>query len=300
MGKDKQPERSEQLAERLAKILVKLNGGAHLDVKTLADEFGVSERTIVRDIARFESAELFIKRDDQRKYYIDVKSTGMFKQKDIKNFAKISGIQNLYPNLTIPFLSKLLDHDQCIYEAKGYTYEDTSQFESLLKMFSEAIEKNQQISFLYNDEPRVVEPYRLIHHHGSWYLAAVRKAQLRTYRLSRIKKSYHQHELATFKPDSEVLEQLENEDSIWFGQEKSEVILKVHPDVVLHFQQRQLFPEQEIVKKLEDGGLLVSSRISHAMQLLPLVRYWIPHVEIVSPEGLHDELEDGLKRYLAN
>lgn len=142
----------------------------------------------------------------------------------------------------------MLDHDQCIYEAKGYTYEDTSQFESLLKMFSEAIEKNQQISFLYNDEPRVVEPYRLIHHHGSWYLAAVRKAQLRTYRLSRIKKSYHQHELATFKPDSEVLEQLENEDSIWFGQEKSEVILKVHPDVVCIFNSVNFFLSRRLLR----------------------------------------------------
>jgi hypothetical protein len=66
---------------------------------------------------------------------------------------------------------------------------------------------------------------------------------------------------------------------VWSG--KSEVILKVHADVVLHFMQRQLLPEQELVKTLEDGGILVSSKISHAMQLLPLVRYWIPHVEII-------------------
>lgn len=294
----KSSEKSGQLAERLAKILVKLNDGVHLDIKSLAEEFKVSERTIIRDINRLESAELLLQRDDQQRYYLETKSTGVFKQKDIRSFAKISGIQNLYPSLTAPFLTKLLNREQLTYEAKGYAYEDASKLEKLLAMLSEAIEKNQQIGFLYNGEPRVVEPYRLIHHHGSWYLAAVRKGKLLTYRVSRITRSYQQHELSTFKPNPDILKQLEDENTIWFGQEKSEVILKVHADVVLHFMQRQLLPEQELVKTLEDGGILVSSKISHAMQLLPLVRYWIPHVEIVSPEHLQNELEAGLKGYL--
>ena len=291
-------EKSGLLAERLAKLLVKLNNGVHLDIKTLASEFNVSERTIIRDIGRLESTELVLQRDAQQRYYLETNSTGVFKQKDIRSFAKISGIQNLYPNLTTSFLTKLLDREQLTYEARGYAYEDASKFENLLKMFSEAIERNQQIGFLYNNEPRVVEPYRLIHHHGSWYLAAVRKGRLLTYRVSRIARSYQQHELSTFEPNLDILKQLEDEDGIWFGQEKSEVILKVHADVVLHFMQRQLLPEQELVKTLEDGGILVSSKISHTMQLLPLVRYWIPHVEIVSPEHLQDELEVGLKGYL--
>lgn len=294
----KSSEKSGLLAERLAKLLVKLNNGVHLDIKTLASEFNVSERTIIRDIGRLESTELVLQRDAQQRYYLETNSTGVFKQKDIRSFAKISGIQNLYPNLTTSFLTKLLDREQLTYEARGYAYEDASKFENLLKMFSEAIERNQQIGFLYNNEPRVVEPYRLIHHHGSWYLAAVRKGRLLTYRVSRIARSYQQHELSTFKPNLDILKQLEDEDGIWFGQEKSEVILKVHADVVLHFMQRQLLPEQELVKTLEDGGILVSSKISHTMQLLPLVRYWIPHVEIVSPEHLQDELEVGLKGYL--
>ena len=294
----KSSEKSGQLADRLAKILVKLNNGVHLDVKSLAGEFNVSERTIIRDIGRLESTELVLQRDDQQRYYLEIKSTGVFKQKDIRSFAKISGIQNLYPNLTAPFLTKLLNREQLTYEAKGYAYEDASKLEKLLAMLSEAIEKNQQIGFLYNGEPRVVEPYRLIHHHGSWYLAAVRKGKLLTYRVSRITRSYQQHELSTFEPNPDILKQLEDENSIWFGQEKSEVILKVHADVVLHFMQRQLLPEQELVKTLEDGGILVSSKISHAMQLLPLIRYWIPHVEIVSPKSLQDELDSGLKGYL--
>ena len=296
----KNSERSEKLADRLATMLVMLDNGESLNLKELAIKFEVSERTLARDISRLKSAKLDLglvsDLEGEQKYRTTNK---VFKLKDIQKFAKISGAYGVYPELKPSFLKKLLaDDQQGVYEAKGYAYEDASKLEKLLAMLSEAIEKNQQIGFLYNAEPRVVEPYRLIHHHGSWYLAAVRKGKLLTYRVSRITRSYQQHELSTFKPNPDILKQLEDEDSIWFGQEKSEVILKVHADVVLHFMQRQLFPEQELVKTLEDGGILVSSKISHAMQLLPLVRYWIPHVEIISPKHLQDELEAGLKWYL--
>lgn len=296
----KNSERSEKLADRLATMLVMLDNGESLNLKELAIKFEVSERTLARDISRLKSAKLDLglvsDLEGEQKYRTTNK---VFKLKDIQKFAKISGAYGVYPELKPSFLKKLLaDDQQGVYEAKGYAYEDASKLEKLLAMLSEAIEKNQQIGFLYNAEPRVVEPYRLIHHHGSWYLAAVRKGKLLTYRVSRITRSYQQHELSTFKPNPDILKQLEDEDSIWFGREKSEVILKVHADVVLHFMQRQLFPEQELVKTLEDGGILVSSKISHAMQLLPLVRYWIPHVEIISPEHLQNELEAGLKGYL--
>ena len=296
----KNSERSEKLADRLATMLVMLDNGESLNLKELAIKFEVSERTLARDISRLKSAKsdlgLVSDLEGEQKYRTTNK---VFKLKDIQKFAKISGAYGVYPELKPSFLKKLLaDDQQGVYEAKGYAYEDASKLEKLLAMLSEAIEKNQQIGFLYNAEPRVVEPYRLIHHHGSWYLAAVRKGKLLTYRVSRITRSYQQHELSTFKPNPDILKQLEDEDSIWFGREKSEVILKVHADVVLHFMQRQLFPEQELVKTLEDGGILVSSKISHAMQLLPLVRYWIPNVEIISPEHLQNELEDGLKAYL--
>ena len=296
----KNSERSEKLADRLATMLVMLDNGESLNLKELAIKFEVSERTLARDISRLKSAKLDLglvsDLEGEQKYRTTNK---VFKLKDIQKFAKISGAYGVYPELKPSFLKKLLaDDQQGVYEAKGYAYEDASKLEKLLAMLSEAIEKNQQIGFLYNAEPRVVEPYRLIHHHGSWYLAAVRKGKLLTYRVSRIARSYQQHELSTFEPNPDILKQLEDEDSIWFGQEKSEVILKVHADVVLHFMQRQLLPEQELVKTLEDGGILVSSKISHAMQLLPLVRYWIPHVEIISPEHLQNELEVGLKGYL--
>ena len=80
-----------QLAERLAKILVKLNNEEFLDLKTLADEYGVSERTLIRDFNERLRPILGdrLKQDSQQRYHLEVKAVGVFKQKDIKEFAQL-------------------------------------------------------------------------------------------------------------------------------------------------------------------------------------------------------------------
>lgn len=289
----------ERLADRLANILTKLNMGYQLSIKELATEFGVSTRTVSRDFDRL-NAYLPLQQDDEtKKYYLESNYLGKIAPKDIRNFAQLSGISHLYPSLDMSFLRELLDsRAQQIYNAKGYSFEDAGQFKDLFRVFGKAIQEHSQIGFLYKGEPRLVQPYRLIHHHGSWYLAAVRKDQLRTYRISHIQLGHSEHEYSTFVPDPKILKLVENDDSIWFGQDKQEIILSVDSSVAFYFKQRSILPEQQIVKELNDGGLLVSSKINHDMQLLPLIRFWIPTIKVVQPLELQHKLESELKKYL--
>lgn len=291
----------ERLADRLANILTKLNMGCQLSVKELAEEFSVNPRTITRDFDRLSRFLNLIEDPQSRKFYLEPSHLGKIMPKDIQNFAKLSGISHLYPSLDISFLKELLDsRANQIYSAKGYAFEDAAQFTDIFKVLGNAIQNSLQVGFLYKNEPRLVQPYRLIHHHGSWYLAAVRKDELRSYRLSHISLNPSSHTYSAFQPNAEILKLLEDEEGIWFGQEKKEVILSIHADVASYFKQRRLLPEQQLVKELDDGGLLVSSRISHDIQLLPLVRFWIPNVKVVNPEGMQAELENELKRYLGS
>ena len=289
----------ERLADRLANILTKLNMGYQLGVKELAAEFGVSTRTISRDFDRLNTYLPLLQDDETKKYYLESNYLGKITPQDIRNFAQLSGISHLYPSLDMSFLRELLDsRAQQIYCAKGYSFEDASEFKELFKVFGKAIQEQRQIGFVYKGEPRLVQPYRLIHHHGSWYLAAVRKDQLRTYRISHIQLMHATHEYPQFTPDQNIVKLVEDDDSIWFGQDKQEIILSIDSHVAFYFKQRSILPEQEIVKELNDGGLPVSSKINHDMQLLPLIRFWIPHVAIISPAHLQNELEVGLKEYL--
>ena len=289
----------ERLADRLANILTKLNMGYQLSIKELASEFGVSTRTISRDFDRLNTYLPLLQDNETKRYYLESNYLGKIAPKDIRNFAQLSGIGHLYPSLDMSFLRELLDsRSHQIYNVKGYSFEDASQFKELFKVIGKAIQEHSQIGFVYKGEPRLVQPYRLIHHHGSWYLAAVRKDQLRTYRISHIQLMHATHEYPQFIPDQDIVKVVEDDDSIWFGQDKQEIILSIDSQVAFYFKQRSILPEQQIVRELGDGGLLVSSKINHDMQLLPLIRFWIPHLKIVNPERLQDEMEKGLKEYL--
>ena len=289
----------ERLADRLANILTKLNMGHQLSIKDLASEFGVSTRTISRDFDRLNTYLPLLQDAENKRYYLEANYLGKIALKDIHNFAQLSGISHLYPSLDMSFLRELLDsRAQQIYCAKGYSFEDASQFKELFKIIGKAIQEHRQIGFVYKGEPRLVQPYRLIHHHGSWYLAAVRKDQLRTYRISHIQLTHSPHEYPQFIPNQNIVKLVEDDGSIWFGQDKQEIILSINSQVAFYFKQRSILPEQQIVKELGDGGLLVSSKINHDMQLLPLIRFWIPHVAIISPAHLQNELKVGLKEYL--
>ncbi|MEQ1389984.1 helix-turn-helix transcriptional regulator [Acinetobacter radioresistens] len=289
----------ERLADRLANILTLLNIGSHLSSKELADQFGVNNRTIMRDFDRL-SSYLPLQQDEiTKKYYLEQSYLGRISHKDIRNFAELSGISDLYPNLDMSFLRELLDsRANQVYSTKGHSFEDSTQFIDIFKKLSQAILEHRQTGFLYKGESRVVQPYRLINHHGSWYLAAVRKEQLRTYRISHIQLTHFSHEYPKFIPDPNILKLVEDDDSIWFGQDKQEIILSIDTGVAFYFKQRSILPEQQIIKELGDGSLIVSSKINHDMQLLPLIRFWIPHVKIINSEGLQEELEISLKEYL--
>ena len=70
-------------------------------------------------------------------------------------------------------------------------------------------------------------------------------------------------------------------------------------DIFVPTRRRKLIANQVIDKELADGGLIVSAKVGHANQVLPIVRYWIPHLRIVAPKELAPELERGLGEFIS-
>jgi predicted DNA-binding transcriptional regulator YafY len=71
--------------------------------------------------------------------------------------------------------------------------------------------------------------------------------------------------------------------------------LRVAPEVAHYFTRRALLPQQQ-QRADADGSLLVTTHINHPNQLLPVVRYWLPHVRIVQPAQLQEDLIDNLRQ----
>ncbi|USZ14304.1 WYL domain-containing protein [Moraxella sp. FZFQ2102] len=287
----------EKLAYRLSDMITMLNGGETLNIADLTEKYQVSRRTMLRDIE--DRLGFLPLQKTTQGYKLEPSYLGQLSYKDIRTFAQISGISGLYPNLDTAFLREILDHRASqVYSVKGYTFEDAKQFEPMMSQLKSAIKSCRMVAFIYKDKSRLVAPYKIIHHRGCWYLAGVQDGELKAYRMSRISE-FCFDDMPSFAMDKAIVDRINQDESIWYGQEKVEVVLKVSADVASHFVQRQLLPEQQLIKELDDGGLLLSSHVVSAKQILPLVRYWIPHIKIVSPEGWQNVLEEELKHYIS-
>jgi predicted DNA-binding transcriptional regulator YafY len=105
-------------------------------------------------------------------------------------------------------------------------------------------------------------------------------------------------EQTSFKARAAVEQELAASDSIWLGAPRQKAVLQVNAQVAGYFKRRKLLPNQEIDRELDGGDLVVSTNVAHADELLPIVRYWIPHVRILEPLEFQSQLDDGLATYL--
>jgi predicted DNA-binding transcriptional regulator YafY len=285
----------DKIATRLAQLLNKFNSGERLSVEELAEEFGVTKRTIQRDIKE-RMSYLPIKKENGL-YFLEEYYLGKLNFADMQNFAALSGVRELFPSLQENFLKNILDTTvNQAYMVKGHNYEDLSNKTEEFMHLEVAIVTNLLVEFDYKDKHRTVKPYKMINSKGIWYLAGVEDETLKTFSLTKISKLTPT--TVEFEVDVDVQETIKDDDNIWFSPKKIEVVLKVEKEVAGYFSRRNILPNQSIVKNLADGGLLVSTKVAFDEEILKLVRYWIPHVEIVSPDYLQDKLEDGLRKYL--
>ncbi len=288
------------LVYRLAQMLVKLNQGEKLEPHALAEEFGVNLRTIQRDLnERF--AYLPLEKIEGR-YQLDPTFLGKISIKDIHRFASLAGVKGLFPSLANDFLRDIFDSRvQSALLVKGHNYENIGDKGALFKDLEKAIIAHRHVSFSYQKAEglktyQAVAPYKLVNHKGIWYLVAQDGEKLKCFSITKLSTLLTQDTF--FEWDANIDNQLAEDDGIWLSDAKQEVVLKVRAEVAGYFKRRKLIANQVIEKELEDGGLIISAKIGHTNQILPIVRYWIPHIRIISPEELQVEIDKGLNEYL--
>ena len=288
------------IAYRLSHILIKLNQGDQLDPAELADEFGTHVRTIQRDL-KVRLAYLPLLKTRGR-YHLEPAYLGKLNFKDIERFANLAGIKGLFPSLSRDFLQELLtDQLQPPWLVRGHHYEDLSEQQGVFKQLEDSVINSRLLNLEMLKEGQskrysALQPYRLINNKGIWYLAAVHDGKLKTFSVAKIRSV--QLLTDTFKRDPAIESSVETEEGIWHSPQPQKVILLVAPKVADYFKRRQLIPHQKILAESTDGALHVETTVGHQNQILPIVRYWIPNVRIVSPVAWNDELINQLADYL--
>ena len=285
---------------RLSEILIKLNQGEKLNPASLAEDFGVNLRTIQRDL-NVRLAYLPLEKSAGY-YFLDPAYLGKISYDDILNFAGLAGIQGLFPSMSQEFFRDIFDSRiQSTLLVKGHNYENLAGKEPLFRKLEEAIADTRYISMDYAKKDGeksydILEPYKLMNHKGIWYLAALDGEKMKTFSFAKIERVQVHDE--GFVKDVDKEKELFQEDGIWFAEDKIEFVLKVSSDVAGYFKRRKLIANQVIEKELANGDLILSTKVGHFNQVLPVVRYWIPHIQIVSPEDALQALNENLEAYL--
>lgn len=184
---------------------------------------------------------------------------------------------------------------------KGHHYENIAGREQIFRDIEQAIIARKKVTLEYQKPDGMksydaVSPYKLLNLKGIWYLAALDGGKLKTFSFAKIGPLKVLD--SAFVWSAEIDAKLASEDGIWFTEKQYEVVLKVNADVASYFKRRKLIANQVIEKELADGGLLISAKVGHQNQVLPILRYWIPHIRVISPESWQVELEQGIEDYL--
>jgi predicted DNA-binding transcriptional regulator YafY len=288
--------KGEKLAQRLSHILALLHQGDCLDKHSMAQIFQVDVRTIERDL--IERLHGIAERSPEGCWQLTHSSRSLIPTKHLHSYAQLSGTQNLFPDNSLRYLLTHLESPDThrATQVQPVFQEDLKAHGPIFAKLETAIKQCIECHFKYKGTLRKVQPYRLIHQHGIWYLAATENERLKNFSVAIITE-LHVEECIRFTSKPDLHEYINNKEDIWLTPQIIEVVLRVAPSVAHYFTRRPLLPKQHH-RTDADGSLLITSQVSHPLQILPVVRYWLPHVRILRPLKWHDELVTELKQAL--
>lgn len=300
---------------RVLNILNRLNEGP-VRLPELAKEFGVSERSIQRDVERINLTG----------FHLDTPQKGVY------SFA--TGVSLNSFNLSSEQLSVLVlmremangmggaikDAFDKIFDRATSSGTADSPFYSvgaralnpLTRKFYEdivfAIENRKKLKVRYASVTRVKErllcPVKILASENFFYMMASvdggTTGQFPKFRVDRIKRLEIMPEEFP-QPDPALIKKIiGTATTIWGVNEgaKIKITLKAEGAAADFLQSKEVFPRQKVSKPAADGSVTVKAVIHHPMELVPLVLHWIPEITIMEPAGLRDDIKGRIKTYL--
>lgn len=292
---------------RLSTIITRLYQGEELSVAELSKEFSVSPRTVQRDFNnRLNNLPIEI----VKKRWRLREGCTIEKILPIDELVVAQIIEKISQDIGGEFYTKaksLLSRIQNNEFNPIYTrvdMEDISGHLSEINLLEQAIKRQCYISALYKNEDKIdsitVKPLKLANFEGFWYLIAMEDD------VPYIKK-YHFKSLCgitiqdkTFTRTPNIDEAIQNAMGIWFRihEEPFEVRLFVDAKIAKFFRRKPLSKTQVIESVGVDGSLELSIKITHEMEIMPIVQYWMPYMRVIEPLWIHEKIVENIKGYL--
>ncbi|MBP8697122.1 MAG: transcriptional regulator [Syntrophobacterales bacterium] len=278
---------------------------------TLSREFHTTARTIQRDLSFLKQCGFPVTEAGPGVYKLDKDIFKHFELFDENELALIVALKCAVSQLGQPFRKAADEVFNRLYRATAsqpvYIHVDESVplDARLMNRLLKAIRLRRRLSFHYtstkNTHPATVDPYKIVHYDGFWYLVAKEDG-------TGIVKRYALDKLTDLKMLAEGFpavpanldELLRRSANIWFAEERNlEVLIEVNPKAADYFKRRKIFPTQEIKETRPDGSLIVSLKVGNFGEIRETLKMWLPNVRILKPEGLRKDFIAEVQKWLS-
>lgn len=309
---------------RLLSILRILDNRERCTPESLAERFGINERSIFRDINDLNSAGFAILFDKENNSYSFADPDFTLRDFDLNDselMALLLGRQFAH-NLGKPFenafqslLKKARKETGTKTKRRANKMEGMQQFwvdidpvegfekiEPQYNAISKAMDKKLELEIVYHGmhkqdvKKRNIAPYGLFLHNGMWYNTYCRmQNDTREFALDRIKSFRQTSRPYTIPPDSSMDSYFKPGWHIMRHGEPVEIVLRFSKEVARWIMRRKWHSTQE-TEEQADGSLILKVRVAGTEELKRWTSHWMPHCEVLGPPELRKEVLEDVKK----
>lgn len=293
---------------RQATIISRLNTGATVNITLLAEEFGVSRRTIQKDMnERLSNTYDIVDLGHGDYTFADgYHLLGADKEEEKVAISLMKSLQrsaipdmNAYIDTVLPAVKSY--EEMFLFDLDFESIEDMGMFKVILQ----AIKWKVGIEFHYtkidgSTKDVTVHPYRIANFKNYWYLIAydLVDMKIKSYYLKKIDRLHTLYEnFITDVMFERELEQICSEiHSAWYSDRFYFAKLRLKGDAKLYLERHPL-RNMELIDR-DHASAIVEFRYSDESELLNIVKKWLPDITILDNPELSQKLDSTLHTYL--
>ena len=281
--------------DRLLHVVRDLYAFERMSAATLAERYGVSAKTALRDLRRIGEVLPLI--DQRGVYWLD---TGRLSAAQRLPSAMLQGFAS-NAGLSISCLKESTSSIPIISFAIAYDGIAKPIAETIIR----SIEQGSQCTFEYTNNraihaTRTVSPIKLYTEQGKWYLLAKDGAvgELRMFDFLKIESFRVRTDLPSDLTSDDIAK-ADARPSIWSSSDRDAFEVRIEADAYAarYLDEVPIHPSQSLLSPRTEGGATYLYTITHPMELLPKIKSWIPHLHIDAPESLRRQLREDIDQY---
>ena len=278
------------------------NNSQGFNITELSKEFEVSTKTIQRDLVELQKyGAIKVGRTwkiDPKQKEDNLSSNEKMVLGILDEMAKSVGkIFHSKAHSLLSQISQQLEHP-IFANINGEYLEEKNIL--LFNEIESVIRKKNEIIIDYEKYKFHVKPLKLAFFDGFWYLLVLhikgeeekfKKFHLKTIRNIQILEK-------KFEIPQIVEERLNHANSVWFNLDKQFVVRLYIDKIIRKYFERKPLHGQTIIGIDKEGSIEIEITVSHEMEIIPLIYWYIPYIKVLEPEWLANNVKNRTVKYI--